>query len=237
MKSKLAIFVILSGWALFIIFIFYEYTEYGKETLRYLLNPQQPVESLFHILLLTVPIGSTITGYLINERRKLFEKTQKSEQKYRNLVDNALVGVYRSNLKGEILYANDALVRMLEFESPEELMSEGVLKRYKNPRDREVLIENLKKTGGVEGFETAVITKAGKTKDVIISAVLKGDTISGMIMDITWRKQAEVQLLKLDSEVKIENAELEALYIVSSAISQTINIEELFSVELQGLNC
>lgn len=81
---------------------------------------------------------------------QILESLEKSEKKYRNLVDTALVGVYKSNLKGDILYINDALVKMLEYDSPEEFISGGAIAKYKNPKDREVLIENLKKTGKVE---------------------------------------------------------------------------------------
>ncbi|HYA11968.1 MAG TPA: PAS domain-containing protein, partial [Thermodesulfovibrionales bacterium] len=46
---------------------------------------------------------------------------QESEKKYRDLVNNALVGIYKTNLRGDILYVNKALWRMLEFESQEEM--------------------------------------------------------------------------------------------------------------------
>lgn len=74
---------------------------------------------------------------------QILESLEESEKKYRNLVDTALVGVYKSNLKGDILYINDALVKMLEYDSPEEFISGGAIAKYKNPKDREVLIENL----------------------------------------------------------------------------------------------
>jgi PAS domain-containing protein len=54
---------------------------------------------------------------------RTLELLKTSEEKYRSLVDNALVGIYKSNLKGEILYVNEALVKMLEFKSPEEFIS------------------------------------------------------------------------------------------------------------------
>ncbi|HLB27710.1 MAG TPA: PAS domain-containing protein, partial [Dehalococcoidales bacterium] len=44
-----------------------------------------------------------------------------SEGKYRTLVDNSLVGVYRSSLKGDFLYANDAAIKMFGFDSADEI--------------------------------------------------------------------------------------------------------------------
>lgn len=130
----------------------------------------------------------------ITEQKKVHEALDESEKKYRNLVDNSLVGIYSTNLKSDILYANDALVRLFEFESLEEMMSESVLSRYKNPKDRDVLFENLKKRGIVESFEVEMTTKKGKNKKLLLSAILDGDVISGMIIDITELKQAEEQI-------------------------------------------
>src|SRR4030067_1440677 len=136
-------------------------------------------------------IGTLSSGEDITYRDAAESALKESERKYRNLVDNALIGIYKTNLKGDILYANEALAKMLEFESPEEIMREGVLRRYKNPKDREVLIENLKEKGRVEKFETEVLTKTGKVKHIILDATLDGDTLSGMVLDISERKYAE----------------------------------------------
>ncbi len=133
----------------------------------------------------------------ITERKRADEMLKESEKKYRNLVDSALIGVYKTNLKGDILYINEALAKMFEFESPEEMMLEGVIARYRNPEVRGVLIKNLKKTGKVSNFEIEVLTKTGRPINAILSATLDGDILSGMIMDITKRKRMEEELEKL----------------------------------------
>jgi len=130
----------------------------------------------------------------ITERKEAGEALRKSEKKYRDLVDNALVGVYKSNFKGDILYVNEALAKMCEFKSPEEMMSESVLARYKDLKDREFLIDVLNKNGRISNFEFEQLTKTGKTIHTLLTAVRDGDAISGMIMDVTDRKQAEQAL-------------------------------------------
>jgi PAS domain S-box-containing protein len=50
------------------------------------------------------------------------EKLRESEERYRNLYNNAVIGIYRMTSKGTILFANPHLVRMLGFESFEELV-------------------------------------------------------------------------------------------------------------------
>ncbi len=131
----------------------------------------------------------------ITERKKMEEALKKSEKQFRNLADNSLVGIYKTNLKGDILYVNNALCRITGYDSPEEIMSGGVLEKYKDKNDREILIKKLKEKGNVTNFEVELVKKNGDTIIVLLSALLKGDVISGMIMDITDRKEAEKNLV------------------------------------------
>jgi PAS domain S-box-containing protein len=162
-------------------------------------------------------------GHDISRRRKLEETLQESEKKYRDLVDNALVGIYKTNLRGDILYVNEALWRMMEFESPEEMMAGGVLIKYKDPKNREIVIDKLRKGHRVENFEVVLVAKTGKPKDVILSATLDGDTISGMIMDITERKRAK-EALRESKELfeKVFFSQQDAIFILDSAIPSKI---------------
>lgn len=135
----------------------------------------------------------------ITARKAVEEALLKSEKEYRDLVDNALVGVYKTNLEGDVLYVNDALAQMLEFKLPDDMIAESVLDRYKDPKDRELLIDILKKHGRVTDFEFELVTKTGKTRHALLTAVLGDDaisgTISGMILDVTDRKRAEDALI------------------------------------------
>jgi PAS domain S-box-containing protein len=56
------------------------------------------------------------------------------------------------------------------------------------------LIQSLKASGSLKDFEFEALTKSGETINILLSAVLEKDTISGMIMDITHRKKAEKTL-------------------------------------------
>jgi PAS domain S-box-containing protein len=127
----------------------------------------------------------------ITERKRAEEALRKSERRYRDLIDNALVGVYQTTLEGDILLANDALVRLLEYASSEDLASGKVQRVYRDSRDRERLIELVQKNRRVTTFETELLTKTGSVKTVLISATLDEGLISGIIQDITERKWAE----------------------------------------------
>ncbi len=136
-------------------------------------------------------VGMQSTLIDVTERKKVEESLKESEKKYRDLVDNALIGVYKTHVKGNILYVNNALAKMLEFDSPEEMIRQSVLTRYKNVKDRDVLIGSLKEKGRVTNFDVEILTKTERTISVLLSAALDGDTISGMIMDVTELRRAE----------------------------------------------
>jgi len=152
----------------------------------------------------------------ITDRKRADEALKVSEEKYRKLVDNSLVGVYKTNINGDILYVNEALSLMFEFESPAEMISVGALARYKNKKDTKVLVESLKKTGKIDNFEMEVVTKRGKAKNIITSATIDGETISGMVIDITERKRAEEKCGRLIREMVDKNKELEHIVYAAS---------------------
>jgi diguanylate cyclase (GGDEF)-like protein/PAS domain S-box-containing protein len=162
-----------------------------------------------------------------------------SEKQLCDLADNSLVGVYRSNLQGDILSVNKALAKMLEFESAEEMMSEGVLARYANLKDRDVLIEKLKQSGRVTNFSFELRTKTGKTRKGLLSAALDGVTISGMIVDITDLDRAREQLVYETCHDKLTGLPNRPLFM--DRLEQTIRHsrrrkEALFAVALLDLD-
>jgi PAS domain S-box-containing protein len=154
-------------------------------------------ESFYEARLLPLPEDHIMVIIRNNTNRVIAEKALiESEKKYRTLADNALVGVFKTNIGGKILYANKALSSMLEFDSPEDILSINAHSSYKNPNDRRKFIASLQKTGVISDFAVDFITNKGKLKHVIMSATLEDDIISGMIMDVTERKRLETQLIK-----------------------------------------
>ncbi len=138
-----------------------------------------------------------------------------SENKYRHLVDNALVGVYRSGINGDILYANNALSDMFGYESPDEMMTANDLQIYKNNEVRDDLLNKLNESGNVGGLECECIKKDGSRIDVIFTATLEDNVISGMVIDITSRKDMEKLL--------IQSEKLKAMGVMAAGIAHDFN--------------
>jgi PAS domain S-box-containing protein len=132
----------------------------------------------------------------INERKKAERALLESEKKYRGLVNNALVGVFSSTVEGNLIFVNEELAHMFEFDSPEKMILEGCLARYKDLKERDSLIETLKKNGMVKDFELNSLTKKGNIISILVNATLEDHTFSGMVMDITERNRLEEQLLQ-----------------------------------------
>jgi len=67
--------------------------------------------------------------------------------KYRGLVDNSLVGVFHSRLSGQFIFVNEALVRMFDFESPEQMLLEEAVARWSDPNRRDHFLTTLQEQG------------------------------------------------------------------------------------------
>ena len=117
-----------------------------------------------------------------------------SEAKYRGLVDNSMVGVFTTTINGRLTFVNDAMARMFDFESTELMIAKGSLERWKDPKDRKSMLAELQEHGRVTNYEAETVTHTGRNIHVLFSAKLQDDKISGMLMDITARRQAEEDL-------------------------------------------
>ena len=139
----------------------------------------------------------------------------KSEKKYRSIVDNALVGVYKSNINGDIIYANHALSNMFGYVTPEEMMSGSIMQIYKNKEDRDSLVTKLEALGGIDEFECECVKKDGSGVDIILTATLEDNVISGMMINITSRKRME--------KILIQSEKLRAMGVMAAGIAHDFN--------------
>jgi PAS domain S-box-containing protein/putative nucleotidyltransferase with HDIG domain len=160
-------------------------------------------------------------GIDITDRKKAEEALKNSEEKYRNIFEKAVEGIYQTTIEGRIITANAAIARMAGYDSPEELM-ESVkdigTQLYVHPKDRKRFMEIREAKGFVDGFEVEFYKKDGSKFWVVINARTVKDEqgkilyIEGLIEDITIRKYAEEQLHQtLDSLRKSVDATIQVM--------------------------
>jgi len=148
-------------------------------------------------------IGVLGIAHDITERKKTEEALKKSEEKYRNIFENAIEGIYQSTIEGRFITVNAALARMAGYESPEKLIEsikDMGTQLYVHPEDRKRILAIIETKGFAEGFEVEFYKKNGNTFWVVINARTVKDErgeilyIEGLIEDITIRKHAGEQL-------------------------------------------
>ena len=72
------IVIAFSGWIILLLYLIYEYQEYGAELLSHLyLQKDNPAQFVFHIMIFLMPVVATYAGYLSHQKDKALK--QRSE--------------------------------------------------------------------------------------------------------------------------------------------------------------
>ena len=176
-----------------------------------------------------------------------------SEKKYRTLVTNLNIGVFRISPEGRFIQANPAMATIFGYGSAEELMAEDIVHLYQDPADRHKLIEDLFRNGNLKDRELAMRRRDGTpiwcSTTVTLQHGERGEEISwleGVIEDVTERRQAEELVLtineNLERKVKERTRELQESQIqymhaekLSSIGQLSASIAHEFNNPLQGI--
>ncbi|MFW5907740.1 MAG: PAS domain S-box protein [Candidatus Natronoplasma sp.] len=142
----------------------------------------------------------------ITPRKKIEEKLQRREEKYRDLVEESIVGVYIIQ-DGVFKYVNPEFCRMLGYER-EELIGEDYL-NFVGSEDEDFVkksVEKREKEGGLSRHIFKGYTKQGEEKFFeahSVSTEYEGRTaIQGTLLDISSRKEAQRKLKKSQERFK-----------------------------------
>jgi len=147
-------------------------------------------------------MASTGTVRDITAYRKTEQRLSLVEQRYQEIFEHAVVGIYQSTADGRLLAANPALARILGYESVAELRREieNVRTVYLYGDDRDAFLNKLEAEGQVQGAELRLRHRDGTELWVQDSARAVYDKsgkllfYEGMMADITARKLVEQAL-------------------------------------------
>ncbi len=146
--------------------------------------------------------GGIISLRDITKRKKTEEALQKSEAKYRHLVEDAHEGIFQSTAEGRHITVNQAFANILGYDSPEEVVkniTDIAHQIYVNPEDRTKILQTIDKEGSVKGYETEFYRKDGSKIWVSINMHAVRDDqgkilyYQGIDQDITDKKRIETE--------------------------------------------
>jgi diguanylate cyclase (GGDEF)-like protein/PAS domain S-box-containing protein len=168
----------------------------------------------------------------ITERKRTEEALLLSEQKYRNIVDYASVGIYRSTPDGRILMANPSLARILGYDSIEELQAQNLATDvYITAHERQNALQRF--TANDYAIEEDLLwrRKDGTPIWVQVNAhaidLQKGTEVyEGFVFDITERKLADQQVAAANTQRK---AVLDAATRVSIIATNSAGVITVFN--------
>ncbi len=144
-----------------------------------------------------VHVARDITG-----RKRGEEALRESEEKFRTLMENLNVGVYRNTAdeQGRFLWANTAQAHLMGYESVEEFLKVPVIDLYPNPKERKKFITDLNSCGVLKGRVIQLKKKDGTLIWASVNVTPKcnahGDIewVDGIIEDISERKVLEQEM-------------------------------------------
>ncbi|WP_434221726.1 EAL domain-containing protein [Limnospira platensis CENA597] len=132
----------------------------------------------------------------------VFQRKQ-AEEKYRDIFENALEGIFQIDLQGKYISANPALAKIFGYESQQQLLVRGkqIKSVYADPETYNRFINLLQTKGSVSNFEAQVYRRDGQSIWIWQNArALYSDRhdrvlyYEGSIMEITHLKETEAKL-------------------------------------------
>lgn len=138
------------------------------------------------------------------EQERLRQRAVASENRYRTIINDAISGFFQSTLDGRFLMVNPAMVKMLGYESSEELLKVDINKElYFDASERKTLLSRIEVLGRAENLETTLRRKNGTpiivTENVRAVCDASGKIIylEGILQDITKQRLAESEIHRL----------------------------------------
>jgi PAS domain S-box-containing protein len=142
------------------------------------------------------------------ENTRLYRDLEDREAKIRRLVDANILGIVTWNVDGAILRANDAFLRMVQYDHED--VAAGHVRWWDmvpaDWRDRaERALAEVIETGTVHPFELEYVRKDGSRVPVLIGATLLQEGAKdgvAFVLDLSEQKRAEAEIRQQEAELR-----------------------------------
>jgi PAS domain S-box-containing protein len=145
----------------------------------------------------------------ITQRKWAQDALRASEERYRQLFERNLAGVFRATLEGKILDCNLACARVLGYGSREELLSVPLSELFAHPADGFAARDLLLREKTLTNFDVGLKRKDGTVVWILnnVSLISNGAShfVEGTFIDISERRQAEQEMLKAKEAAEAAN--------------------------------
>ncbi len=162
----------------------------------------------------------------ISKQKEIDNTIRLNEEKYRNLFENAQIGIFRTSLAdGIVLEANHRIIEMFGYESKEEVIGlVSVVDLYADLDARNRMISDLQKYGEIRNFEAKFKSKSGAHTWIRFSGVVNntGGYLEGVASDITEIKNAELERVRLEKQYR-QAQKVEAIGRLAGGVAHDMN--------------
>lgn len=186
-------------------------------------------------------------GTDLSKLKKSEDELRKTEEKYKQIFENAADGIYQTTPQGGFVSANPAMARILGYDSAQELMAmvKNVRKQlYISKKFRDDFIRTIKSQKKVSGFETQFLRKDGSQIWVSVHARPVFDQegtlilIEGIMTDITQQKWETEELQQREAYLREENIRLRSnikdRYKFGNIIGKSPAMQEVYELILKA---
>ncbi len=154
--------------------------------------------------------GISVFGKDITEHKAAETALRESEKRYRDLFEKVPVGLYRTTLEGKVLDCNPIVLHMFGYATLDDIRAKNMADLWVHPEDRQYLFDQSKDKE-VFDWEYEMRRSDGSSFwvhdnfRVVRNMEKKIIYFDGSLQDITDRKHAEEEVLKLKLGVEHSN--------------------------------
>jgi two-component system, cell cycle sensor histidine kinase and response regulator CckA len=164
----------------------------------------------------------------ITERKLAAEALQESEQRYKDLFDSTLDGIFHINSDGFFTRINQAGAKIFGYETPDEMIGLSALQYWKDPRNRNVYLEKLRIKKTLNTYPISVKRINGELRELEASSRIIEDSngvflgIEGTLRDVTERRHAEEEKERLQAQL-LQAQKMESIGTLAGGIAHDFN--------------